>query len=388
MRAFLCCLACLVWTAAAAPASELAGLAHLRDGGASAADTRGGAEVTLRLTQAVPWRVRRLADPPAIALDFRDVAWTGLAPDALTGTEAITEVATGRSADDWSRIILRTNGPMRVAAAEMTTGPDAAEVTLVLEATTEAALADTAEAAPPAPTAPPLRARQDGARPLTIVLDPGHGGVDPGAEHGTIREADLVLQFAQELKDVLLRAGYDVVLTRADDSFVALHERLEIARSVQADVLLSLHADALEEGDATGTSLYTLPLQAAPNLPSAAGDAPLGASVADPAVTAVLADLTHRDTRQRSARLADALVIGIEGAGITMYKHPRLEGAFKVLSAPDTPSVLLELGFISSKADRERILSPDWRQRLAIGLVEALGLWAVADAAEVARLRR
>ena len=244
------------------------------------------------------------------------------------------------------------------------------------------------------PSAAPVR-RGEG--PLVVVLDPGHGGIDPGAEAGGLREADLMLTFARELREALVRAGgFEVVLTRDADVFVSLDARVRIARQAGADVFLSLHADALPEGEARGAVIYTLAEEASDAASAALAErhdradllAGVDLSDADDLIAGVLMSIARTETQPRTDRLADALVDGVTGAVGRMHRRPRQAAAFSVLRAPDIPSALVELGFMSSPRDLANLRDPDWRARFADGVVAALQGWAAADAADVPLRRR
>ena len=233
---------------------------------------------------------------------------------------------------------------------------------------------------------PPLPA---GGGPLVVVLDPGHGGIDPGAEREDHSEAALMLTFARELKEALVRDGrFRVVLTREEDVFVPLETRTSIAREAGADVFLSLHADALAEGDAQGATVYTLAEDASDEASAALAErhdrddllAGVDLSDQDDVVAEVLMDMARTETQPRAERLADAIVAAVKGVEIRMHRHPHQSGGFSVLKSPDIPSVLLEVGFLSSDRDYKRLSDPAWRAKLAGALVAALGQWAADDA--------
>ncbi|MEM9969787.1 MAG: N-acetylmuramoyl-L-alanine amidase [Pseudomonadota bacterium] len=226
---------------------------------------------------------------------------------------------------------------------------------------------------------------------LTVALDPGHGGIDPGAQADGLNEADLVLAFARRLEEELLRIGrFDVMLTRTADVFVPLERRMTLARQAEADVFLSLHADALPEdaGEATGLTVYTLSDDvtdaAALRLAERhAGDdilAGLDLTGTEDEIAMILLDLARRETAPRSLALADTLVETVGNAGLTLNSKPRRDGAFAVLKAADVPSVLIELGFLSSAADRARLRSDAWSERAARAIAQAIALWADAEA--------
>ena len=366
-------------------------------------ERRGRVLLSLDLSAPVPWRVFTLDDPLRVVLDFAGLDWDGPAgPPDPTDITRIGEIATGSVRPGWSRMVIALTRPMAVAQAGMETVPGGARVSLRLTDTDADAFAASAgappsalfslpEAAPPPPVAPPDER-------LVVVLDPGHGGIDPGAEREGVREADLVLTFARELRDALTGAdpGIEVVLTRDADIFVPLEERLRIARHAGADVFVSLHADALAEGYASGAAVYTLAEDATDEASAQLAErhdradllAGLDLSDVEDSVALTLMDLARTETQPRSDRLADALVEGLFDATGSTYKTPRMQALFSVLKAPDIPSALVELGFLSSEVDRDRLLDPDWRARAAGGLSGALLGWAADDAVRAQGLRR
>ncbi len=238
--------------------------------------------------------------------------------------------------------------------------------------------------------------RQTGDAPLVVVIDPGHGGIDPGAEAEGMTEAHVILTFARELAERLRRAGMTVILTREEDVFVPLETRVSVARAGGADLFLSLHADALAEGTATGATVYTLDGaardEASARLAERHDRADLLAGVDlqghDDEVAGVLMDLARAETTPRSDRLAAELVGAISGAELKMHRHPLQSAEFSVLKAADIPSVLLEVGFLSSAKDRARLTDPVWRGAMQGAILQALSDWQAADAAEARLLRQ
>ncbi|MDF0600056.1 N-acetylmuramoyl-L-alanine amidase [Psychromarinibacter sp. C21-152] len=403
MSRLLLTMMALVW-ATVAVAQDLTGLARLDSARSALRDDGRGLELVLGLSQPVPYRVFTLDDPRRLVLDFSVVDWSGLDADAIDTTEAARVVSAGVFRPGWSRMVVELARPMAVGEAWMDTG-DAARVTVKLVPVAPEVFAAAAGApssalfALPEPSGdlPPPHRRQDGSRPVVVVLDPGHGGIDPGAERDGVVEADLMLRFARELREVLQRAGgFDVVLTRDDDIFVPLEMRVSIARMAGADVFLSLHADALAEGRARGATIYTLSEEASDVASEKLaerhdrGDLLAGVDLTeqDDRVAHVLMEMARLETRPRADRLADALVAALEDSIGPLHKRPRLEASFSVLKAADIPSVLVELGFLSSKRDRENLLDPDWRAQAADGIRDALIAWAKADAAEASLLRQ
>ncbi|WP_281825324.1 N-acetylmuramoyl-L-alanine amidase [Jannaschia rubra] len=358
-------------------------------------DRWGGAQVTLGLSRAVPWRVFVLADPWRLVLDTAEVDWTSLDPATLA---EVGTPATGRIRAGWSRLVLTLPGPMAVGRAWMETGAGPAiRVELTDGAGRQGPLNPRSWDAI-APDAVPTvgRPRQTGDRPLVIALDPGHGGIDPGAERGGTTEASLMLRFARELAEVLRREGHEVVLTRDADEFVGLRGRSTIARAAGADLMISLHADAVRGGGAEGATVYTLsdeePGALAAEIAQRHGrdDLLLGAGQIEQGdeIARVLIEMARAETAPRGERLADGLITGLSGAGVRLHKRPRLGGRFTVLKAPDIPSVLLELGFMSDEGDLRNLMSAEWRARMAAAVARSIDAWAESDAEEARRLRQ
>lgn len=369
---------------------------------------RGLTEITLGLSQPVPFRAFLLDGPPRLVVDFREVDFSAARPEAFSDLGVVGAVRWGRFRPGWSRLVAELSGPARLATAVEETGTGAGtgtapQVRLVLERVSATEF-EAREGAPqsalwdlPQPAATgPSHARQDGTRPLRVVLDPGHGGLDPGAEAEGFSEAVIVLTFARELKEALTRAGMQVAMTREEDVFVPLEERIAAARAFGADLLLSLHADALPEGEAMGATIYLFDTKAsdraAQKLAEGHDRADLLAGVDlaghDDAVAGVLMDLARTETAPRAVRLGQVLAGAIKGAGLRMHRRPVQGADFAVLKSPDIPSALIELGFMSSEIDRARLLDESWRAEMVAALSAGIARWAGADAAEARLLRQ
>jgi N-acetylmuramoyl-L-alanine amidase len=407
IRNLLANLALLMAALLALPggAQDLAAPARLDAGASVVEDRAGGIAVSLALSQPVPFRVFVLQDPPRLVVDFRDLSFQGADPAGLDRSAHVTGLRWGVLRPGWSRLVAVLDGPFLVSSAWQQTFP--AAIRIRLEPTDAAGLAAVA-ADPgramagrvrdlPAPVATPApRRRQGGEGPLVVVLDPGHGGLDPGAEAGALTEAALMLTFARELQGQLLRGGMQVVLTRTEDVFVPLETRISVARAAGADLFVSLHADALAAGEAEGATVYTLS-EAASGSASARlaerhdrADLLAGIDLGghDDEVAGVLMELARTETRPRAERLAGALAGAIRAAGLKTHRQPVQGADFSVLKSPDIPSVLLEVGFLSSAADRRRLADAGWRAQVQAALLDAIRLWAEADAAEARLVRQ
>ena len=368
-------------------------------------DRRDGARLRLGLSQGVPWRVFTLADPPRLVLDFREVDWRGVEPDLLDWSDAVRTVRVGGFRPGWSRMVVDLAGPFAVETANAVTDDASGQTDLdvVLKKTSLEAFAATAGAPDspgwrPRPEGLPsvARARQRGEGKLLVVLDAGHGGIDPGAERDGQTEKALMLRFARELREVLLCAGdFDVALTRDADAFVSLERRVAIAHELGADVFMSLHADALSKGRAHGATIYTLSESASDEASAALAErhnranmlAGVDLTDSDDVIAEVLMDLARLETQPRAERLAEAIRLGIAGQKLPLHSRPLRAAGFSVLKAPDVPSVLIELGFLSSPRDRANLVDPDWRGRMAGAIRDALLAWRVADAASAELVR-
>ena len=396
-----------VWAVlAAAQDRDFSGLARLDADTSRIDDGWRTVEIGLSLSQGVPYRVFTLDDPRRLVLDFREVDWRGLDAATLNRSEKVLDLRVGGFRPGWSRMVLDLSEPLAPAQVslridEMT---GRARLELELQPISAKAFSETAGAPDLPGWAVPGRAlkaekrpRQRGEAPLVVVLDPGHGGIDPGAEVGAVAEKDLMLSFARELQEVLLRAGgFEVALTREDDSFVSLERRVALAHRMQADVFLSLHADALSEGRAHGATVYTLSESASDEASAALAErhnrADMLAGVdlrgKDDVVADVLMDLARLETQPRAERLADAIRAGIATQGLPLHSRPLRQAGFSVLKAPDIPSILLELGFMSSPRDLKHLTDPQWRAKMAWAVHDALAAWRIADAATADLVRQ
>ncbi|WP_353475120.1 N-acetylmuramoyl-L-alanine amidase [Salipiger sp. H15] len=380
----------------------LGGQARFAAGGVSDGGWGRGTELTLSLSQGVPWRAFTLTDPPRLVIDFREVDWTGADAAAMDRSEAVESLRMGPFRSGWSRLVADLAGPMIISRAGMSVSTETggAELALRLEsssAETMAARSGTPRDPRwdlPEPTAKAAPRRAETA-PLRIVLDPGHGGIDPGAQRDGHNEADLMLTFARDLREVLRRAGYDVLMTRDADVFVSLEGRVALAHDARADLFISLHADAIEQGVAHGATVYTLSDDASDAASAALAErhdrddilAGLDLSGSDDRVANVLLDLARLDNAPRGKALASHLVEGIRNAVGQVHKRPQRQAGFSVLKAADIPSVLIEVGFLSTEEDLRHLQDRAWRAGMAAGIRDGIGAWALEDTA-LSRLRR
>ncbi|MGQ0681786.1 N-acetylmuramoyl-L-alanine amidase [Bradyrhizobium sp.] len=349
----------------------------------------------LDLDKPIQHRAFTLADPYRVVIDIPQVSFQLPAGVGIAGRGLIRAFRYGLVMPGGSRIVFDLTGPAKIANSYLLEAANGQPPRLVLELaevdrtaflqslTPDArpelrpAMADAnAAVAPAKPAGPP------DTRPV-IVIDPGHGGPDNGTQAGgsEFMEKNLVLTFGLALRDRIQKSGkYRVVMTRDDDTFVPLDERVRVARSQSAALMVSIHADALPrgEGDARGATIYTLSEKAsdseAERLAEAENrsDAIAGVSIsAEPVVADILIDLAQRETRTFSNRFA-RILMGEMKTTVRMHKHPLKSAGFRVLKAPDVPSVLVELGYVSNKGDREHLVSESWRNRTAGAMAQAI----------------
>jgi N-acetylmuramoyl-L-alanine amidase len=341
------------------------------------------------LNRRVDLHVFTLADPYRVVVDIPQVTFR-LPPKAgETGRGLIKAFRFGLVMPGGSRIVLDAVKPVRVDKAFVVDPADGASARLVLdlvatdrESFLRKVALDQRFAHAQAPPARELQPSSGDARPL-IVLDPGHGGIDTGTKgpNGQL-EKEIVLDFTKRLREKIETAGkYRVLLTRSDDTFVPLAERVRFAREAGAALFISIHADSLprREGDTQGATVYTLSETATD--PAAArlaeqenrADVIAGVDLKEQPddVAGILIDLAQRETKTFSVQFASKLV-GIMKQTIRLHKDPLKSAGFRVLRAPDVPSVLVELGYVSNKEDLQSLSSDSWRDRTANAMASAI----------------
>jgi N-acetylmuramoyl-L-alanine amidase len=319
-----------------------------------------------------------------LTLTLPDIATLSLANAPVGRIRA----ASARRFEGGTRLVLETEGPLVLRERRLSEGgarlvldlvpPDRAAPIVeapVLEAPDRPSADLMAVALPkPKPKPPPP------ASAATIVIDAGHGGVDPGAiaADGT-REKDITLATAKTLRGLLQARGFRVVMTREGDTFLPLRRRVEIARAAGADLFISLHADSLDRADKNqigGASIYTLSETAsdaeAQRLAERENrvDALYGQEIeaADAAIAAMLLDFALRGTIIDSRRFAETLAAGFADERIRLLRNPLRSAGFAVLTAPDVPAVLVELGFLSNPKDQALLRDRKHREKLARAL--------------------
>ena len=396
MRAFLNTVMAALLCVTGALAQDLTALARV-DGAQS--EIRDGwfgkTQITVALSQGVPYRVFLLDKPARLVVDFREADWTGVRADALLPEAGrISAIRFGAFQSGWSRLVADLAEPMIPVEIGMPVedGSGAALLEIALKTVDVEAFAKAAGApVDPAWTAALISAPEPAVQDdrFVVMLDPGHGGVDPGAERDGATEKELMLNLARSLAETLRRDGITALLTRDTDVFVALETRVALAHRAGADVFISLHADALSQGGAKGATVYTLSDEASDvataHLAARHNRSDIIAGVdltgSDDQVASVLLDLARQETEPRSVLLAQTLVAGMTNVGGPMNRRPARKAGFSVLKSADIPSVLIEVGFLSSKRDLANLRDPVWRSIMVGAMADAILKWRDSDAA-------
>ncbi len=232
----------------------------------------------------------------------------------------------------------------------------------------------------PLPVLKPTVAAREAKKPI-IVLDAGHGGKDVGAIGlSGVYEKHITMQFAKALRTALLRTGrYRVVMTRDNDRYILLHDRVKLARAAQGDLFISLHADSNPNASARGLSVYTLSDEASDAEAAALAArenksdiiAGVDLAIQDEDVANILIDLARRETKNKSSELAEE-VIGSVHRKVNLLPRPHRFAGFRVLKAPDIPSILVEVGFLSNRSDEKLLQTAEYQSRVVEGIVKAI----------------
>jgi N-acetylmuramoyl-L-alanine amidase len=376
-------------------------------GNLSAAEVRGirvaptdsGTRVVLDLSAPVTHKAFKLEDPSRVVVDIAHSSLKKMELPEATG--AITAVRSGKLPRNGLRLVFEVSGPITIESSLIAPSGDAGH-RLVLDLATPGAARVVAvtPSAPVAPVAPiairPAHAPSDSGRDIIIAVDPGHGGVDPGASgrRGT-REKDVVLEVAKALAArINQEPGMKAVLTRDGDYFITLPERTKRARKAKADLFVSIHADSIANGDVSGSSVYVLSdrgasSEAARWLAERENAADLKGGVKlddkDPALANVLLDLSQAASIASSMVAAESVLKALDRTG--EVRKPRVQQAgFVVLKSPDIPSMLVETAFISNREDERKLAQPAHRAKLANAIFAGIEQYFQGNAPDGTRL--
>ena len=329
-----------------------------------------------------------LADPYRVIVDLPQVTFQLPGHTGEKGRGLVKAFRYGLVMQGGSRLVIDATGPVRIEKAFVLDAVDRDPARLVLDLVAtdrESFMRNLAMENRPRRTAEPKRndpKQPNDGRPL-IMLDAGHGGVDSGAAapSGEL-EKNIVLAFAHVLRDKLEKTGkYRVAMTRADDTFIPLADRVRISRGAGASLFVSIHADAIthDKEAVRGATVFTLSDSASDAEAARLADTENRADViagvdlsAEPEEVAdILVDLTQRETKNFSAHFARTVVTELKPVA-RLNKNPLKSAGFRVLKAPDVPSVLIELGYVTNKDDLKLITSDQWRSRTADAITQAI----------------
>ena len=374
-------------------ASEIAPATSFLAFGARIAGDDARTRIVIDFDRRPEYSVHYVANPPRIVVDLPETAF-GFPSTDLEPRGLFRDIRYGAMGEGSARLVLTTAKPARLALSEVRADEGGKGYRLVLDAesVSDAAFADLVKshewevaALAPAAAARGDRVAIEPGKPsdaFVIAIDAGHGGIDAGASgvETKTEEKNVTLAFARTLVERLNKEpGISAVLTRDKDEFLALSQRVQIARQHKAGLLVSLHADTLRQKNIRGATIYTLSENASDTLAAnLAARENLSDEIAGIRLTEepeevadILLDLTRRETQAFSITMARAIVESFEGQ-IGLINNPHRFAGFRVLQAPDVPSILLELGFLSNKDDEKLLLDENWRKQVAELLTEAV----------------
>jgi len=350
----------------------------------------------VELSDPVNMRTFTLNNPNRVVIDMPAVQWRLDGPPRPTGHGAVRSYRYGLFRPGNSRFVIDLNQPVSISDA-LVLPPQSGlgyRVVIDLFPTTQAKFdqsagwpadlkaRETAAERVAALPSTPLPARAENSARKTIVIDPGHGGIDSGTNGvNGLLERDLVLDEGLRLARALRRnPNFTVYMTRDTDVFIPLRERVNIGRSRKADLFISLHADSNPGPDVTGLSIYTLSesgsdkeaaaLARKENQSDVIAGVDLGGE--NSAVAPILIDLEQRDTMNKSSRFAQLALNSLSHATDILPRQPHRSAAFVVLKAPDVPSVLIELGYLSNSSDADQMNTARWRNGVADAIAAAV----------------
>ncbi|MGV3651936.1 MAG: N-acetylmuramoyl-L-alanine amidase [Devosia sp.] len=394
--------------AIAAPAQDgaLPGEAAGEVTGVRVSSTPDRARLIVDLSRTTEFAIATLAEPARIAIDVRMGGANVPELPEVAGEGLVSGFEISQLDVDRVRTLLSLSGPAQVQQAYVLDAVADQPARLVVDiipdtpaafATRAAAHLAASQAVLAAETGPepvlalgepstepgaavPLAVPSSDVRPL-VIIDPGHGGIDNGATAPSgVHEKAIVLGYAKQLRDLLVDSGrFDVALTREDDIYLRLEERVAIARQNKADLFISLHADSFQQPEIRGASVYTRDERATDVLDKVLAEsenkrdiiAGFAMPEMTPQVVDILVDLMRREMRRQSYVAAQAIVHQLEPS-VTLRRFPVRQADFFVLQAPDVPSVLVELGFLSNADDIQNLLTDGWRDRVVDALARGI----------------
>ena len=355
-----------------------------------------GYGLRLKLDEAVPFKVYSLNYPNRIVLELNTETHKNLNDFDIKSSPLLGEIKFKKLVDGWAAITIYIDRPAKVQNLTMKPNKlDSSKVELSFELfpivqyefdRIVEIFSGTGSDEPAVTIENNFNDNKN--NKLIVVIDPGHGGLDPGAQVKTIRESDLMLSLAQVVVEEVKRLdNTEVILTRTSDQFTSLDKRLILAVQAGADVFISLHADTVEKGKASGSTVYTLSQaasdQASARLAARHGGNELISSVdltgADTAITSALLGLLRQENTVRSNAFSKSIIKNLEDFGIKLNPKPSRKANFSVLKLPSVPSVLIETGFMSTSSDLQNLQDRDWAKKFAVAISSGILEWVAAD---------
>jgi len=347
----------------------------------------GGIEINLQLSQGVPYKIWMERDPLSLIIDFNVLNFNGIDLEKINQSKNIKSIEIKELDTEWSRLSFHLADYWAIENTEMSISPqdNSASLSIFLKSISEGIFSLTDK---PNKDFSSNKISAIENNDFVVVLDPGHGGRDPGAEAGGYRESSLMLELAEAVKESLIRnTDFKVVLTRTEDKFLSLEDRITIASQSDANLFISLHADAVIEGEASGTTVYLLSDKATDKMSAQLASRHdrseilrgVDLSGLDSQVASVLLDMARQETKPRSEAVASFILKVFKEKITELSSQPLRYAAFSVLKSPDIPSILIEAGFMSTSSDLQNLTTKKWRREFADSLTEAISRWYVRD---------
>ncbi len=342
----------------------------------------------IELSEKPVYNIFFLPNPYRLVIDMQEVSWkTGKKKKRKTGL--IENYRYGLFRQGTSRIVLDLKAPAKIIRQAVLPPAEGKpyrffiDVQKTTKATfQEAVIQSRKKQIALAPPVPEIIPEIKKGRKVNIVIDAGHGGIDPGAiGKSGVYEKTLTLQVAKRLRDKLKKnPRYNPIMTRTKDVFLSLRDRVSVARRYKADLFISIHADSIGRADIRGSTVYTLSETASDDEAAALAknhnksDVIAGVDLQDQdnTVQGILIDLAQRETMNFSVKFAKILIPEISRSGIRVVSRSHRYAGFRVLKAPDVPSVLVELGYLSNRQDEKMLKSKKGQVKLTASIAKAV----------------